>query len=151
MFRDNLLNFESFLHENDLGNIRPVQYEMTYINHIEQKDNWATLGGMGNIFPDFSWRIDQGRFLPEPEAVNWKTIFLLPNRAGRLYVTINNGIRVHDKQPVMNLEVTARGMPDNLSKEAMWGWFDIAHEWIVRGFTDLTSDYVHKNIWKRLR
>ena len=27
-------------------------------------------------------------------------------------------------------------------------WFDTAHEWIVRGFTDLTTDEAHK-LWGR--
>ena len=40
LYRDAIKNrlskFEEFLVENDLGNIEPLQYEMTYINHIHK-------------------------------------------------------------------------------------------------------------------
>ena len=32
----------------------------------------------------------------------------------------------------------------------MWNWFDLAHEWIVRGFADLTTEKIQQNIWRRL-
>jgi len=33
----------------------------------------------------------------------------------------------------------------------MRNWFDLAHEWIVRGFTDLTEKEMQETIWKRER
>ena len=149
-FRQHFDQLESFLRENNLSNIRPVQYELTYINHIEQKEAMPHLSNIGITFPDFSWRSNKERFLPDPEAVHWQTIFPLPDQAGRLHITINNGKRVHDKKAILNLEITARGIPAAAPKDKMWHWFDLAHEWIVQGFTDLTSNSAQKE-WKRLK
>ena len=45
---------------------------------------------------------------------------------------------------------TARGQTVDKGKKQMWNWFDLAHEWIVRGFADLTTEKIQQNIWRRL-
>ena len=37
------------------------------------------------------------------------------------------------------LQITATGLGADKSNDALWKWFEIAHEWIVCGFTDLTG------------
>ena len=151
MFRERLKAFEEFLAESQLGPIEPLQYEMTYVNHIPQRDGWTSLADVGNVFPDFTRRTDSGRFLPEPEQLNWRTSFLLPVQQGRLHAVVRRVQRTSDNKPMLLFELTARGMPDDTIREAMWSWFDLAHEWIVRGFTDLTSHEVRKNVWRQTR
>ena len=150
-FQDCLTTFEQFLQENKLEEISPTQYELTYTNHIDVGLGWLDLSEIGGVFPDFNWRVSAQRFLPVPEAINWQTIFALPERAGRLRVSIRRGKRLSDGLPTLLLELTARGITTDPSRLAMWSWFDMAHEWIVCGFTDLTSDMMHKNIWRRKR
>jgi uncharacterized protein (TIGR04255 family) len=149
MFKDRLSQFESFLKENDLGIIEPRQYEMSYINHIPQGDGWTTLNEIRNVFPDFSLRVSEHRFLPEPEGINWRTNFVLPDQAGRLHVNIQHGKHRETRKPVLVLDLTVRGMGKDKSPEGMWTWFDLARKWIVRGFTDLTGEEVQKQIWRR--
>ncbi len=149
MFKDRLSQFESFLRENDLGVIDPLQYEMTYINHIPKGDGWENMSEMGNVFPDFSLRVNEQRFLSEPEGMNWRTTFVLPDRAGRLHVKIRHGKRRDTGQSVLILDLTVRGIGNHKSPEGMWAWFDLAREWIVRGFADLTGEEVQKQIWKK--
>jgi uncharacterized protein (TIGR04255 family) len=149
MFRDRLSRFESFLEENKLGIIEPLQYEMTYINHILQGVGWTKMNEIGNVFPDFTLRASEQRFLPEPEGINWRTMFVLPDRAGRLHVTIRRGIHRDSGLSMLLLDLTVRGMGSDKSSEGMWAWFDLAHEWIVRGFADLTGKEVQKKIWRQ--
>ena len=149
MFRDHLAKFESYLREAKLGTVEPLQYEMTYVNHIPRGDGWTTFNDIGKVFPDFAWRGGTQRFMSAPEGINWRTTFVLPNRAGRLHVTIRHAIRPHDKHPILLFELTARGVGSDKSQEATWSWFDLAHEWIVRGFADLTGEEVQQNIWGR--
>jgi hypothetical protein len=144
-----LTTFEEFLKENQLEEIRPVQYELTYVNHIPQGEAWDTLGNIKNVFPDFTWRSEGNRFLPVPEVMNWQTSFILPEQCGRLHASIRLGKRRTDRHPIILFELTARGVSPERSKAAMWRWFNLAHEWIVRGFTDLTSDKLHKSVWRR--
>lgn len=141
---------ESFLRERNLADVRPIQYEMTYINHIEHSGAFFGLDRAGETFPDFMWRNDEKRFLPALEAINWQSIFPLPDKLGRLHVTMNNAIRASDRMPILNLEITARGVPRELPREQLSQWFELAHQWIVRGFTDLTSEAAHK-IWRRTK
>ncbi len=149
LFRKHLSSFEAFVKEAALGSIEPVQYEMTYVNFIPQGEGWNSLGELGKVFPDFAWQNEVERFLPQAEAVNWHTSFVLPERVGRLHATVRNAARVEDNVPVIRFELTARGMPPEPSKDAMWRWFDLAHEWIVRGFADLTGDAMHTNVWRK--
>ena len=149
LFKDRLSRFESFLSEYDLGVIEPQQYEMTYINHIPQGDGWTTLNEIGKVFPDFSLRAIGHRFLPEPEGINWRTSFVLPEDTGRLHVTIRHGKLRGSGYPVLLLDLTVRGIGGDKTLETMVAWFDIAREWIVRGFADLTGEEVQKSIWRR--
>jgi hypothetical protein len=149
MFRDHLSRFQLFLHEVGLGTPEMFQYELTYVNHIPQGDGWTKVDDLGKVFPDFSWRVGTHRFLPQPERINWQTSFVLPNRAGRLHMTIRRGIRRTDGHPLLLFELTARGIGSDKSPEGMWAWFDLAHDWIVLGFADLTGGEVQKNIWRR--
>ena len=50
--------------------------------------------------------------------------------------------------PLLVLEIKTRGIGESTTKEAIREWFDVAHEWIVRGFTDLTTPEIQK-IWER--
>jgi uncharacterized protein (TIGR04255 family) len=150
-FRRCLETFEQFLEENKLGSIQLLQNELTYINHIPQGEGWTTFSDIKNVFPDFSWRSSEERFLPDPEVISWQTSFLLPDRSGRLHESIRLGKRRKDGCPVFLLELTARGIGNDKSRSAMWSWFDIAHEWIVRGFTDITGERLHKTVWRRKR
>lgn len=151
MFYDRLSDFRSFLAEAKLGTIQPLQYEMTYINHIPQGEGWTTIGEIGRVFPDLSWRSGTQRFLPDLEGFNWRAGFLLPDRAGRLHATIRPVVRRTDLRRILALELTARGMGSDASPEGMRAWFDLARQWIVRGFTDLTSDDIQQKVWRRRR
>lgn len=150
-FRTCLATFKEFLVERRFDRIDPTQYELTYINHIVKGEGWQTLDDIGDIFPDFFWRDSQNRFLPSPETNNWQTSFVLPESAGRLRVSIRLGQRRSDRLPTIILELTARGISADRSPSSMWSWFDMAHEWIVRGFTDLTAENIHKVLWRRTR
>ncbi len=147
MFRDRLSTFEQFISENALGEIKPQQYEITYVNHIPQEEGWESFGELGKVFPDFDWRAEAERFLPKPEAINWRTSFTLPENSGRLHVAIRSAQRRDDERPLLLCDLTVRGMAADSSKEAMWKWFAQAHEWIVRSFDDLTSTDIQKNVW----
>ena len=143
--------FQSFLSESNLGRLQPKQYELTYINHIPQGDGWETLADVGGVFPDMSWRQNPERFLPEASAINWRTSFMLPDQSGRLHVSVTSAIRLHDKHPMLRFDLTVRSFAVDGNPDSMWPWFDLAHEWIVRGFADMTSAEIQRDIWRRQR
>jgi len=139
--------FASFVVETTEQNLRPIQYELTYINHIpEGLSSWRKPAEIGGILPDVSWQAEPGRFLPDPESVDFRVSFILPDRLGRLHVRARNARRKSDNLGVILLEITARGFGDEID-----AWFNVAHDWIVRGFTDLTATKIQKELWRRVR
>jgi len=149
MFQDHFSTFQNFLSENEFGLLIPRQYEMTYVNIIHEGAGWQTIEEVSKVFPDFSWGIRKDRFLPNPFAVHWRTIFSLPNNAGRLHLDIKSARRVSDNRRVFRFEITARGIGAAPSLDTMKNWFDLAHEWIVWGFTDFTGAEIQRTIWGR--
>ncbi|MBI3682744.1 MAG: TIGR04255 family protein [Acidobacteria bacterium] len=150
LFKRHLSTFDSFLDEHGLGSIEPKQYEMTYVNQILQGEGWDELSDLSKVFRDYSWHTEE-RFLPVIEHVNLRKTFALPEGKGRMHVAIRDGMRRDDGRPVILFEFTVRGFPGDAARERMWAWFDLAREWIVRGFADLTTDEVQKNLWRRTR
>ncbi len=147
-FFDVWKRFQGFCQNESLPAPLVNQLELTYINHISIADVEVYVRDAGSIFPDMRWRETHG-FLPSPETLSWKTSFILPDRQGRLHVSMRHAIRLKDQQPVLLLELTARGMPASKDRDSVRGWFAMAREWIVRGFTDLTDEQAQKKRWGR--
>ena len=141
--------FKNFVEESGLGVLNLTQYDLTYVNHILKGEGWEDLADLGSIFPDFSWGKRKDRFLPVFSDVNWQSTVDLPEKSGRLRIGIRSGNRQEDGFPLVRFELAARGVGSDKSEEGMRDWFDTAHEWIVRGFTDLTSEEIQEKIWRR--
>jgi uncharacterized protein (TIGR04255 family) len=140
--------FSKFCEDENLGEPSVNQLEITYINHIPVDQGWKTLGDLGKVFPDVSWRCEE-RFLPFPESIGLRLSFILPESQGRLHVSLKHAIRVADSQPVLLCELTARGMSASKNSSAIRAWFDLGREWIVRGFADLIDKKIQKEQWGR--
>lgn len=147
-FRDHFSRLTKFVEEQRLGTILPLQYELNYVNHIFPGEHWQPGRPLNNIFPDFQWRQDDRRFLPAGyEAAHWKTAVRLPDNAGRLHITIQTAFKRPEGAPLLVLELKARGMAKDQSFDSIWRWFDLAHEWIVRGFADITDKKTQQKLW----
>jgi len=83
--------------------------------------------------------------LPGPEAIHWRTSFLLPENVGRMHITIRNAKRKDDEKQIILIDLTVRG----IGSSDMESWFNLARKWIVFGFTDITGDEVQRTIWRR--
>jgi uncharacterized protein (TIGR04255 family) len=138
--------FEKFATENKLGELVARQLELTYVDIIPQdqvpKDD--------AVFVDHARSRSLGRFLEAPEGFDWQTRYLLPEENGRLHVHASSAREVDSGAPVMRLEMTARGIGDLASAADMRRWFDLAHEWIVRGFIDVTTTRMQTEVWRRI-
>jgi len=136
--------FKSFVREQNLGELKSDQYELTYVNHIPRGEAWRSLKDIDKIFPEFQCNVE-GRFFKEPEDVYLRKVFRLPDKKGRLHVSLRLATSKELKDQVMVFDLTVRGFaPGNMSE-----WFGMAHEWIVRGFADLTNDTTQTTIWRR--
>ena len=137
-----------FFNEFGLGQLKPLEYELTYINHIPQGQGWSSVGNLEGVFVDLNWDASAHTFLPNPISVSWQNTFELPGNKGHLNAALRVATRTTDKVPVLVLELRATVTGELSIGGTSREWFNLAHEWIVRGFTDLTTSSVHK-IWER--
>ncbi len=141
--------FRQFADEAKLGPINANQYELSYINHIEEHDE-AFPSGIEQFLPLFAWKSAQSEhFLPRPSHGMLRLAFNLPEGRGRLHISLGHGVRPRDNKKIAVADFTARG-PAKADWSDLGSWFSLAHEWIVRGFTDLTSTKAHQ-IWRRTK
>ena len=148
-FTNNLAIFQKYLQDENLGKFEPIECELTYLNHIFKGEGWESVTDLNQIVPDYNWFSKEKEFLPEPINIGWRTTFVLPEDRGRLVVKFDQGNRKVDNYPVFILNFTAQGLGADKSMDSIWSWFELAHEWIVRGFTDLTHPEIQKTIWDR--
>ena len=107
-FQETLQQFQRFLEQEGLGEVRPNQWEVTYLNHIPKGtvwnvvEDWRFCRLVGNIpaFPD----------LIEPENFQGDWRFEIPKQRGRLHVQWQHARRsTPDSQEIVALNLTARG------------------------------------------
>ena len=145
-FKEELGRFSKYCHNEQLGELSFNQLELTYVNFIEnvgfgQQD-------FSHIFVDHYIASSGDRFLPNPESFNWSTSYKIPNGFGRLH-TAANTVFVPDKPDgtqIIRVELTARGFV----KGEFDRWFECAHEWVVKGFSDLVSVEFQQKHWGRI-
>ncbi len=124
------------------------QCEVSYVNHIEKGKGWDSFSNLKDVTAYWTGT-PSGTFLTEPESVSLVARFLMPDKKGRLHIEMQPAVRRHDATEVLQLNLTARGKPASSSLDDITDWLDLAHEWVVRGFTDFTTGTMHR-IWERL-
>lgn len=151
-FEKYLLSFISYMRDKCGVALTYRQFEMTYVNHIN-KDNGLARQGESAVLVDHVCRDSSNRFLKEAENFNLSKSFLLPNGAGRLHVVAQTSGSNASNDRLLRLDLVARGIPPDIGEGDVETkrkqWFDLAHEWITHGFTDITCPDVQKNVWKK--
>jgi uncharacterized protein (TIGR04255 family) len=145
-FYENWKNFNAFIMANKIEALKANQYELTYINHIQEEPGALPLR-MEKYFPVFAIGSASGKFLPEPKMGAFNLRYELPDGYGSLFFSLKHGKRRTDQKDIAVLEITARG-PAKPDASNVTDWFSLAHDWIVHGFTDISSSDAHK-LWGR--
>ncbi|MGF6699134.1 uncharacterized protein (TIGR04255 family) [Paraburkholderia sp. MM5496-R1] len=147
-FENQLEGFRTFCREVGAGELSFRQFELTYVNHI-MDSNGLDVTGLTDLFVDHQ-RVSGSRFLPPPEGINWTSVYELPANAGRLQILAQSAFRLPSKEKLVRLDLTARGLPADKSDAGRRAWFNLAHEWITRGFADVTNPVLHsEKYWQR--
>jgi len=129
--------FTEFLDRKGLGRPEVNQCEVTYVNDIPQGEGWSSLGEAHRVLSSLA--APKREFLVEPEVEIVNATYVMPEKKGRLHVVAQPAVRTYDRQVVLQMTLTARGRPASSSEEDVATWLDLGHEWIVRGFADLTT------------
>lgn len=149
-YREILSAFLAYLSEMQFPTPAVTGCELTYVNHIPQTDGWKSANDLSSVFRDFIWNPALGRFLPTPKSAAWKAQFPMPS-GGILTASLAQATRVRDQMPTLKFELSAKKTFQEKPFDDIWSWLDEAHEWIVRGFSDLTQDEIQRKVWKRTK
>ena len=136
-----------FLTDEGMGSPEVNQCEVTYVNHIAYEKGWKSFGELNKVLASWSGA-RSGRFLPEPEKVSVAVKYVIPENQGRLHFTVQPVVRHRDAAELLQLNIVARGAPASSQIEDILQWMDLGRKWIVEGFTDFTTDSMHR-LWGR--
>jgi uncharacterized protein (TIGR04255 family) len=146
-FERRLQIVDEFLRTNELGQVEPTSCLLTYINHLELDSLSDTADVVQQCLTVWQ-NSTSDSWLPKPDELRLHFAFPMPADSGRLNVIVNPVVRRQDKQPMIRMELTARGVPEDRSIDSAIRWIDGGHEWIVRGFSSITRPEMHE-IWGR--
>ena len=146
-FRFALDVFTSFAKSQNLGGLSPTQCELTYVNHIlpvKHSELSNTVTTWQDTYSD--------TYLPAMEDAAFRARYRMEDERkaplGRLHISVQPAFRTTDGEPIFAINMTARGAPKPADLDGALNLFDREHEWIVRGFTSITTTRMH-NIWER--
>ncbi len=148
-FSEQLNQVEEFFRVEEIGQLEPTSWSVTYINHIDYE-------GLHNLGPAVARTLTvwtnqlSDDWLPAPDKVVLDFAFPMPDNAGRLNVNLTTAVVLSDKRHVLRLDLTARGQLKTKDVASALAGIDLGHEWIVRGFASLTRPEMHQ-AWERLR
>ena len=117
------------------------------MNHLDRGKGWDTFADLPTLFPCWAGAAS-GNFLPSPESILFNVSYLMPESQGRLRIALVHAFRPVDAKETLQLTLTARGRPGSGETSDILKWLDLGREWVVRGFTDFTSERMHQ-LWKR--
>lgn len=149
-FAENVRAFEKFVGTERLGEFKPDQCELTYIDHIEPGEAWKDFSQVDAVIR--LWRPSEtGMKILALENVTLEINHLILGKdgkpAGRLHIRVTPVYRMSDHAPILNLEFVARGAPAGPGVDGILGFMDLAHDCALAAFTTLTTDAIQKS-WR---
>jgi uncharacterized protein (TIGR04255 family) len=146
---DDFRTFASFAGETGWRTLAPRQCEVTYVNHVRVPGPEGSHSSVARVLRCFSEL--GGGFLPKSEDSRFAIRY--PIRVGsqfkgRLIVTVQPAYVIETGEEILNLSLVARGAPLGTGLDGSLAFLDLGHEWIVRGFTELTTEEMH-TFWGR--
>jgi uncharacterized protein (TIGR04255 family) len=150
VFEEEINLFQQWLADEKIGELRPNQCEVTYINIINLPEGAALGSCLDRITP--MWDAEFSETPPsELERVRVEMAFLFSQDekpAGRVYANFTPAFRQSDRTPVVQLEITARGRPKGETVAEALAFLDIEREQVVRTFASITTTEMHE-LWGR--
>jgi uncharacterized protein (TIGR04255 family) len=140
---------QEFCRGESLGELRPTQCEVTYINSIRSGSSWSDHGDLHRVL---SLVAQPTGFLSRAETTQLSTAFRMRdengNDRGRLHIAAQPAFAVEDGSPALVLTLTARGAPYSATEDGLLSFLRLGHQWVVEGFTSVTTESMHQE-WGR--
>lgn len=135
-FERDYIKFTEFVDEQGLGPVKPLQAEISYINHIDDPDLSAV---MRSVTPNPD--------LPEPEALSFNAQYVLGedgDPVGRLHLQATKALHRSKGKPITVLTVTARGRPLRDGTAGVLAFLDLGATRALELFVRSTRPEMHE-------
>ncbi len=132
--------FSDYIAREKLGDLRPNQWEVTYLNHIPKGTVWKTVADWHFFSP--LGAVPSVSELIEAESFGGEWHYIIPEKRGRLHVRWQHSQRQEPKlEEIIVLNLTARGPVEDekAGLTAALTGLDLGHDVIVRSFKDFMS------------
>jgi uncharacterized protein (TIGR04255 family) len=137
--------FCDFLAKENLGIPVIEGCEITYIDHLEKGREWKSLSDLSSVIN--GWSGFSGELLhTEPDTITLQISYSLPDIEGNLSILLQPAFRSEDSKEIFQLQITVVGKPSSQNLEDILLWFDIARDYVVKGFLDFTNKKMHE-LW----
>lgn len=140
--------FYQIINNIDIGIVKPLQYELTYIDQLWKGDGWNTLSEISKIYDIFLDFQKNELFWSEVESLTFRTSFWNTDLNSRLYLTIRDRTKIPEEKQTLQTDFTMRGFPED-SDCTMKDWFELAREQIRQKFICLFTENIQTQIWRR--
>ena len=144
-FIDDLEKFKKFLKREGVPQPAFTQCEITYIDHIEVRDD--SPAGLSSVL---SLVADPPDFPTRPEGQQIASGYVIEHNqgpVGRLHVQANTAIRNSDGRDIVVLNLTARGMPISEGIRGVIAFQDLGREWAWNAFRAMTRSELQES-WR---
>ena len=147
-FETYLSHLQEFIRSQFSTQLLTAQAEVTYVNRIPSADCHDHDGPLGLLLQDI--QPSKGEYLPRPHYANasWGYDMQAAEILGRLHITVRTDVDPNTTEPRVILSLTVRGSPPSSDISGVLKFLDCGREWIVSGFTDLTTPTMHER-WSR--
>lgn len=141
-----------FLRVEGIGVLKPTGLELGYVNSLLYGQGIDGPHDVGAAVPLLAWQPGSESPPRYPvSGLSWNVDLALPEGQGSLSVSLNTTHRPSDGHGLVRLDLLARKFSPELATDAIWRWFDLAHEAIVTTFADVTDRSVQDRVWERQR
>lgn len=131
-----------------IGEVAPLQYELTYINQLRHGDGWDTPDDIGKISTLFIHFPQTKSFWSGMEAVNFHASFPVADLHGRLHLAMGNRLKLPEELQTLQTDFTVRGFPEN-AEDTMVTWFKSARDHIREKFIWMFTEDIQIEVWER--
>jgi uncharacterized protein (TIGR04255 family) len=135
--------FREFVAQAKVGELVPIQWELTYVDHVPRDSQWGGPTGWGKVLPGLLGTQKTSQEI-RLETLGGDWHYEIPPQRGRLHVTVNLGKVGEGGEPGLLLQMTARGPISKESGLDLAAGLELGHEVIVGTFMDLTSEEAHR-------
>ena len=147
-FEDFYNRFGKVINTLGIGEVAPLQYELTYIDQLFHGNGWNTLEDIGKIYNLFVDSQQSDSFWSGAEFMNLQASFPVEDLHGRLHFTTSNRVKMPEQRHTLQTDFTVRGFPEN-AEYAMNMWFKSARNHIRGKFASLFTEAIQTRVWGR--